>query len=50
MFRDRCQPYPIPKSTSFSECSEDEIRELHSRIVDLLHDPAGAEPMTAVAP
>ena len=30
---------PKPRSTSFDTCSEDEIRELHDRIVHLLHDP-----------
>jgi hypothetical protein len=34
----RGQPLPIPRSTSFPKCSEDEIRELHARMVDLLHD------------
>jgi hypothetical protein len=30
---------PTPRSTSFEDCSEDEIREFHARVVDLLHDP-----------
>ena len=36
----RGQPMPVPRSTAFPECSEDEIREFHARMVDLLHDPA----------
>lgn len=36
----RGNPIPVPRSTSFEECSEDEIREFHGRMVDLLHDPA----------
>jgi hypothetical protein len=27
------------RSTSFDECSEDEMREFHGRMVDLLHEP-----------
>lgn len=34
------QPMPVPRSTNFNDCSEDDMRDLHSRIVDLLHDPA----------
>lgn len=34
----RGQPLPLPRSTSFPECSEDEVREFHTRMVDLLHD------------
>lgn len=30
---------PKPRSTSFDDCSEDEIREFHTRMVDLLHAP-----------
>lgn len=36
----RGQPLPVPRTTSFPECSEDEMREFHTRMVDLLHDPA----------
>ena len=28
---------PIPRSTSFNDCSEDEIREAHAAMVDYLH-------------
>lgn len=34
------RPIPVPRSTSFEECSEDEMREFHGRVVDFLHDPA----------
>lgn len=30
---------PQPRSTSYDECSEDEIREFHEQMVDLLHQP-----------
>jgi hypothetical protein len=30
---------PRPRSTSFADCSEDEIREFHTRMVDLLRAP-----------
>ena len=33
-------PIPKPRSTNFNDCSEDDMREFHSRFVDLLHDPA----------
>lgn len=29
----------VPRSTAFGVCSEDDIRDLHRRMVDLLHDP-----------
>lgn len=35
----RGQPMPIPRSTSFPECCEDDMREFHRRMLDLLHDP-----------
>lgn len=31
------KPVAIPKSTSFDDCSEDEIREAHTAMVDYLH-------------
>ena len=31
--------YPVPRSTAFDCCSEDEIREFNAKLVDLLHDP-----------
>lgn len=37
------RPIPTPRSTNFDECSEDEIREFHNRMVDKLHDPATQE-------
>lgn len=30
---------PIPRSTAFDVCSEDEIREAHKAMVDYLHEP-----------
>ncbi|MBT2299253.1 hypothetical protein J7E70_02135 [Variovorax paradoxus] len=33
----RGQPVPKPRSTSFPECSEDEMREAHAAMVDYLH-------------
>jgi hypothetical protein len=30
----------VPRSTAFDKCSEDDIREFHRRMVDLLHDAA----------
>ena len=33
-------PIPKPRSTNFKDCSEDEMREFHGHVVDLLHDPA----------
>lgn len=30
---------PVPRSTSFAECSEDEIREFNARLSELLHQP-----------
>lgn len=36
----RGQPMPVPRSTEFAKCSEDDLREFHTRMVDLLHDPA----------
>lgn len=30
---------PIPRSTAFDECSEDDMRDFHRRMVDYLHDP-----------
>lgn len=36
----RGQPLPVPRSTEFAKCSEDDMREFHGRMVDLLHDPA----------
>lgn len=33
------RPIPKPRSTAFDECSEDEIRELHTAMVDLLQTP-----------
>jgi hypothetical protein len=33
------RPIPKPRSTAFDECTEDEIRELHTAMVDLLHAP-----------
>lgn len=30
---------PIPRSTAFDECSEDDIREAHKAMVDYLHEP-----------
>lgn len=36
----RGNPIPIPRSTAFDQCSEDEMREFHGRVVDFLHDPA----------
>jgi hypothetical protein len=35
----RGNPIPKPRSTNFDECSEDEIRELHAKMVALLHEP-----------
>lgn len=35
----RGQPIPVPRSTNFDDCSEDDMREFHARMVDLLHDP-----------
>jgi len=35
----RGKPIPTPRSTAFDVCSEDEIREFHTRFVDLLHKP-----------
>lgn len=31
--------WPVPRSTNFDDCSEDEIRELHRKFVDLLQQP-----------
>lgn len=36
----RGQPVPIPRSTAFPACSEDDMREFHGRMLDLLPDPA----------
>jgi hypothetical protein len=36
----RGTPIPIPRSTKFSECSEDDIREFHKKMEALLHEPA----------
>lgn len=33
------RPIPVPRSTNFDECSEDEMREFHNAMVDKLHDP-----------
>jgi hypothetical protein len=33
----RGQPVPQPRSTSFPECSEDEMREAHTAMVEYLH-------------
>jgi hypothetical protein len=33
------KPVAIPRSTSFPECSEDEMREAHAAMVDFLHEP-----------
>jgi hypothetical protein len=33
------RPIPTPRSTNFDDCSEDEIREFHNRMVDKLHEP-----------
>lgn len=30
---------PVPRSTNFDDCSEDEIREFHRKFVDLMHQP-----------
>lgn len=30
---------PVPRSTNFDECSEDEIREFHAKFKDLLQQP-----------
>lgn len=30
---------PVPKSTSFDECSEDEMREFNRKLTELLHSP-----------
>jgi hypothetical protein len=35
----RGNPIPKPRSTAFDVCSEDEIRELHTKMVALLHEP-----------
>ena len=35
----RGQPMPVPRSTNFDECPEADMRELHTRMVDLLHEP-----------
>jgi hypothetical protein len=32
------QPKLVSRSTAFDVCSEDEMRELHNKIVDLLHE------------
>lgn len=32
-------PIPVPRSTAFPDCSEDDMRSFHARVVDLLHDP-----------
>ena len=34
------KPVMVPRSTSFDECSEDDMRGFHGRMVDFLHDPA----------
>lgn len=31
--------HPVPRSTAFDACSEDDIREFHRKMVDLLHRP-----------
>lgn len=31
--------YPVPKSTDFDSCSEEEIREFNAALKDLLHQP-----------
>lgn len=31
--------HPVPRSTDFDQCSEDEIREFNARLQYLLHDP-----------
>lgn len=36
----RGQPMPVPRSTAFDKCSEEDVREFHRRMVDLLHEPA----------
>lgn len=33
----RGQLLPVPRSTAFPECSEDEMREAHTAMVDFLH-------------
>jgi hypothetical protein len=33
------RPIPQPRSTNFDECSEDEIREFHNRMIDRLYEP-----------
>lgn len=35
----RGTPIPKPRSTKFSECPEDHIREFHKKMVALLHEP-----------
>lgn len=33
------KPIPIPRSTAFKECSEDDMRQFHRDAVDYLHTP-----------
>ena len=33
------KPVPIPRSTSFEACSEDELREFHEAMLEFLHTP-----------
>lgn len=35
----RGSPIPKPRSTAFDVCSEDEIREFHTKMIALLHEP-----------
>jgi hypothetical protein len=33
------KPIPKPRSTNFADCPEDDMRELHTKAVALLHEP-----------